>query len=1509
MSRFVRAVIVVTAAGVALPTLAQQANDNVSVLPVVVDPADPDAHLKGDLYLQRQVEPALAASTRNPEHLLAFFNDYRAVDVPDDPGLGTTLNVARAYDTARTVAAFLGLQLPRLPLPLPETVAAAEAWVGMSRSYDGGLTWSGALLPGAPFDTSPASLAAPVHGLEAATDPVLAPAPCGMFYLGFVAFTRGGESMMTVARYEDRNDSESGDTIVYRGMTVVESGNNATNGYFLDKPHLAVDVRRGASADPCGHSVYVSYTTFNGLDKDGKFQSKINFARSFDGGVTFEKSKLNMPYSQSQGTVVAVDPRPGTPDTTGGGTVYIVWRHFFDPDAMVMTRSSDFGVKFSKPVEVTGAVPMAPFDQPTLATTAVADPVRDIAFRSNGFPTATVSSTGALFVAWQERVDIDPGSSGFGRPAAGGSPRIVVARSTDRGDTWTDVDGVAGQRRAVDLGDRDAPGNPARPAPGFGALPQSRPSGPQVMPRLSFGGGRLLLAYYESRGLLGTDPVTGGETVQVTDLSPTTGFISGIDRVTDFRAALLDPATGALLSTTQVSRYPIAAAANLADGETVGDVAPINPPCSPDHGPGLPPCVRQLNRTNIPQSGSGSSPFMGDYPDAAPVVQFVPTADGSGWRWATAATDVPYRAFRTAFADNRHLVPASEPAELPEWARYQFYGPPGVGGACVNAGSRNSDIITARVDAELVVRAPTTYKQLDARRGFPVSVTNAVGETRFYRLRITTGAGAASFSRTTDVDQGDVEIFPYSSVSQVVYIEAGTSGPIRVEIEQIDGRGGDPVPDGQSGAVTFNGDPSNPAVVALDPLETQDPFVVNPFVVNPFVVNPFVVNSGTTNLSPTNPFVVNPFVVNPFVVNSTIYDVVDTTWEVEPGGNTTASSYLPLINVDNAAQFVGDYAFQLIVYKASSYGALDACSSYAASQAQILSNVVQDPSDTTANPFVVNPFVVNPFVVNPFVVNPFVVNSTFTMAPADSTTTAQTATLTASAAEAPADDGTLKAPRAPDHVFVTLRAFQLSQSPTFVFDPTQDPPSLAIVPLPCDPDHPSPDCRIAANGPDLVPVDVDPSPLTVEAGTPTDFPEGGWTLVNQGNTRALAENRPLEHGIVLSADDVVDFAPDGSLVNGDLLLGSIPSASNELAAGAQETFTAASVTIPESVPAGPYRLILYADVLREVSEVDEVNNAVAVAVDVQPPNHAPVAYDAAFSTAEDTPFSATLTADDADGDALTFTIVDGPGLGSVELTDTAAGTFVYTPDAEVSGTDTFTFRVDDGRLQSNVATATVTVAPVNDAPVAFPDTLTVAENAAPTAIDVLANDTDTDGDPLAVTAVGAAAHGTVALGPPVTYAPATNFVGTDAFAYTVSDGNGGTATGTVSVSVVDTVPDWGFLGLQSPWTADPVYTANTGSSIPLIWQYTDPATGAAIDTVGALPEVHVTGPFECTDGADAGTLEVVLDPGSSGYQYDPRTFTHQFNWQTKNAGAGCYDVRVVSLFTRQVDGPFRIRLQ
>jgi T1SS-143 domain-containing protein len=198
-------------------------------------------------------------------------------------------------------------------------------------------------------------------------------------------------------------------------------------------------------------------------------------------------------------------------------------------------------------------------------------------------------------------------------------------------------------------------------------------------------------------------------------------------------------------------------------------------------------------------------------------------------------------------------------------------------------------------------------------------------------------------------------------------------------------------------------------------------------------------------------------------------------------------------------------------------------------------------------------------------------------------------------------------------------------------------------------------------------------------------------------------------------------------------------------------------------------------------------SAGTVAVIVSPVADAPVAVDDAVTVIEDTPFTSVVSLiandTDADGDALTAvagTFATGQG-GSVTIA--ADGSYVYTPAANFSGIDSFTYTVTDGAL-TDTGTVTLTVTAVNDAPTAAADTASTAEDT-PVVIDVLANDNDADGDPLTVTAASAA-NGTVTIDPvtgALTYTPNANFSGSDTINYTLSDGAGGTSAGTVAVTV------------------------------------------------------------------------------------------------------------------------------
>ena len=122
---------------------------------------------------------------------------------------------------------------------------------------------------------------------------------------------------------------------------------------------------------------------------------------------------------------------------------------------------------------------------------------------------------------------------------------------------------------------------------------------------------------------------------------------------------------------------------------------------------------------------------------------------------------------------------------------------------------------------------------------------------------------------------------------------------------------------------------------------------------------------------------------------------------------------------------------------------------------------------------------------------------------------------------------------------------------------------------------------------------------------------------------------------------------------------------------------------------------------------------------------------------------------------------------------------------EFSGVETVFYEVQDGAGGSDVGSLTVTVNPVNDNPVATTDSLTIDEDADPVTIDVLANDSDIDGDSLTISSVFTGATGGTAStdGNQITFQPAPDMAGSTQIKYMVSDGNGGSDEGTVNVTI------------------------------------------------------------------------------------------------------------------------------
>ncbi|MFT5517161.1 MAG: VCBS repeat-containing protein, partial [Rhodothermales bacterium] len=213
-------------------------------------------------------------------------------------------------------------------------------------------------------------------------------------------------------------------------------------------------------------------------------------------------------------------------------------------------------------------------------------------------------------------------------------------------------------------------------------------------------------------------------------------------------------------------------------------------------------------------------------------------------------------------------------------------------------------------------------------------------------------------------------------------------------------------------------------------------------------------------------------------------------------------------------------------------------------------------------------------------------------------------------------------------------------------------------------------------------------------------------------------------------------------------------------------------------------------------------------VSITTQNQAPTAVSVSASTGTATAVVVTFSASDPESQALAYSIVTTPSNGT--LSAVSGNSVTYTPSAGFSGTDTFTYKANDGLNDSNTATASVMV---NGAPVANADTGTVLFGGS-TSGNVLTNDTDPDGDALTATLASNPSSGTatVSSNGAYTYTHNGSAATSDSFTYTANDGNGGTATGTVTIAVQN----------QAPTALDLSISTTESRSVPIGLSATDP---------------------------------------------------------------------------------------
>jgi hypothetical protein len=202
---------------------------------------------------------------------------------------------------------------------------------------------------------------------------------------------------------------------------------------------------------------------------------------------------------------------------------------------------------------------------------------------------------------------------------------------------------------------------------------------------------------------------------------------------------------------------------------------------------------------------------------------------------------------------------------------------------------------------------------------------------------------------------------------------------------------------------------------------------------------------------------------------------------------------------------------------------------------------------------------------------------------------------------------------------------------------------------------------------------------------------------------------------------------------------------------------------------------------------DGVQNSAAatVTIAVTSDNKAPIANAQSITLAQDTTAQITLTGSDSNGDALTYSILTPPARGSLSGTPPNVS---YRPAAAYVGSDSFTFKVSDGKADSAPATVALTITKVNLAPVANAQAVSTGVGAAK-AITLSAS--DPNGDPLSYSIVTPPTRGTLTgTAPNLTYTPQAGYVGTDSFTFKASDGVLASAPAAVTISVASLPAPW-----------------------------------------------------------------------------------------------------------------------
>ncbi len=249
------------------------------------------------------------------------------------------------------------------------------AWLSSYTSTDGGLSWTGRLLP----------RTGPLAGFGEASDPAVVFDKNGTLFYGGLAFSFSQRGQPVDGSVFVSKSTDGG--VSFPQTVIVAAGSNSL---FNDKPYIAVDGTREAF----GGRVYASWTAFSNT-------GDIMVAFSSNGGTSFSTPVKVSTSPTNQGSLPIVGP---------SGELYVVWNDLTD-HSIVEARSTNGGVSFSAPLTVSSYVPLP-------------SPLPNSLFKVNNNPAAAVDDTnGNVYVAW---ADYGPGNSD-----------VLFSRSLDGGANWS----------------------------------------------------------------------------------------------------------------------------------------------------------------------------------------------------------------------------------------------------------------------------------------------------------------------------------------------------------------------------------------------------------------------------------------------------------------------------------------------------------------------------------------------------------------------------------------------------------------------------------------------------------------------------------------------------------------------------------------------------------------------------------------------------------------------------------------------------------------------------------------------------------------------------------------------------------------------------------------------------------------------------------------------------------------------------------------------------------------